>query len=92
MSSERIIFHWDPEDDPNGNWQHVFEGHDVEPDEVEAFIDQYWDVRAAWIPRPDDTFVVIGTSGTGRILAAALEILDRDPPRVRVFTCYPVEA
>ena len=34
-----IIFHWDPEDDPDGNWQHVFEGHDVEPDEVERLIE-----------------------------------------------------
>jgi hypothetical protein len=37
-----IIFHWDPPDDPDGNWQHVFQGHDVAPDEVEALIREHW--------------------------------------------------
>lgn len=90
MSWERIIFHWDPEDDPDGNWQHVFEGHDVEPEELVSFIEQYWSVRAAWTKRPDRSWTVIGTSGTGRTLFAALRILDRDPPRVCVITCFPV--
>jgi len=68
----------------------VFEGHDVEPEEVEAFIDHYWGVPAAWTPRGTDTFILVGTSDTGRTLKAVFEILDRDPPRVRVFTCYPI--
>ncbi len=91
MPGEPIIFDWDDADDPDGNWQHTFEGHDVEQEEVEAFIEQYWDVKAAWIRRPDETYVVIGAGRTGRTLVAAVEILDRDPPRVRVITCYPVE-
>ncbi len=47
MARDPVIFHWDPEDDPNGNWQHVFEGHDVERDEVEALIEEYWNVASA---------------------------------------------
>ena len=90
MPGEPIIFHWDPEDDPDGNWQHVFEGHDVEPEEVEAFIDHYWHVRGARVDRPDGSSIIVGTSDTGRTLKAVFEILDRDPPRVRVFTCYPI--
>ena len=51
MASEPMIFHWDPEDDRDGNRWHVFEGHDVEPDEVEQFIEDYLDVRGACIHR-----------------------------------------
>ena len=91
MAREPIIFHWDAEDDPNGNWQHVFEGHDVEQDEVEEFIQDYLDVRGICIHRDDDSYQIIATSRTGRTLAAVYLMLDRDPPRVRVITCYPVE-
>ena len=90
MDGEPVIFHWDAEDDPGGNRRHVFEGHDVEQREVEAFIEQYWDVRAAWTPRGKDRFVVVGTSDTGRTLKAVVEVLDRDPPRVYVVTCFPL--
>lgn len=91
MPSEPIIFDWDSPDHPRGNRQHTFKGHDVEPDEVEGFVERNWDVPAAWIPRGDDKFFVIGTGATGRVLVAAVQILDTGPPRVRVITCYPVE-
>jgi len=55
MPGEPIIFHWDPEDDPDGNWQHVFEGHDVEQDEVEEFIQDYLGVSGACVHRDDDS-------------------------------------
>ncbi len=90
MPREPIIFHWDAEDDPNGNWQHVFEGHDVEQEEVEAFIERYWDVPAAWSPRGRDTFILVGTSDTGRTLKAVFQVLHWDPPRVHVITCFPL--
>ena len=83
-----IIFHWDPEDAPDGNWQHVFEGHDVEPDEVERLIQHYWDVRAAWTPRGEDRFILVGTSDTGRTLKAVFQVLHWDTPRVYVITCF----
>ncbi len=91
MAREPIIFHWDAEDDPGGNWQHVFEGHDVERDEVEGLIEDYWRVRAASSKRSDESRVVRGVSRTGRVLVAAFRIVDRDPLRVWVITCYPVE-
>ncbi len=90
VRSEAIIFDWDDADDPDGNWQHTFEGHDVEPEEVEAFIERYWDVRAAWTPRGKDRFVVVGTSDTGRTLKAVVRVLDHRLPWVRVVTCYPL--
>ncbi len=90
MPREPIIFDWDSEDDAKGNWQHLFEGHDVEPEEVEAFVEHYWDVRAAWIDRPDGSSIIFGTGDTGRTLKAVVRVLDRKLPRVRVITCYPL--
>ena len=90
MPGEPIIFHWDPEDDPDGNWQHVFEGHDVEPEEVVELIEDYWDVSGARVDRPDDSSIIVGTSNTGRTLKAVVRVLDREPLRVYVITCFPV--
>ncbi len=87
---EPIIFHWDDADDSDGNWQHVFEGHDVEQEEVEDFIERYFDVRGACVERPDQSFSVAGTSSTGRALFAAFRVLDKATRRVWVITCYPV--
>ena len=92
MPSEPIIFDWDSPDDPDGNWQHVFEGHDVEPEEVEALIEDYWDIKAAWVRRADGYFQLVGTSITGRTLRAVYDVLVRDPPRVGVVTCFPLES
>ena len=91
MPREPIIFHWDPEDDPDGNWQHVFEGHDVEPDEVVALIEEYMGVPGVCIRRPDESFTITATSITGRTLKAVFQVLHRDPMRVYVITCYPVD-
>ena len=91
MPGEPIIFRWDPEDDPEGNWQHVFEGHDVEPEEVAAFIERYWDRRDQWLERPDDSIELRGFSESGRPLCATFRVLDEDPPGVYVITCYPVD-
>lgn len=91
MPREPIIFHWDPQDDPDGNWQHVFEGHDVEPDEVVALIEEYMHVPGVCIRRPDESFTITATSITGRTLKAVFRVLHRDPMRVYVITCYPVD-
>lgn len=90
MPAEPIIFHWAPEDDPDGNWQHVFEGHDVEQEEVEAFIERYWDRREEWVERRDKSIELRGLSETGRPLFAVFRVLDEEPPRVYVITCYPI--
>ncbi len=92
MRGEPIIFDWDDADDPDGNWQHTFEGHDVEQQEVEAFIEHYWDVPAARVNRPDGSSIIVGTSDRGRLLKAVVRPLDREPLRVRVVTCYPLES
>ncbi len=89
MLGEMIIFHWDSKDDPDGNWQHVFEGHDVEPEEVEGFIESYWNRRSEWRVRPDDSVELMGLTDSERVLVAVFRVLDEDPPRVRVITCYP---
>ena len=90
MPREPIIFHWDPEDDPHGNWQHVFEGHDVKPDEVERLIEEYLGVPGVCIRRPDESFTITATSVTGRTFTIVLLVWD--PPRVRVITCFPLDA
>ncbi len=92
MPSEPIIFNWDSPDDPDGNWQHIFEGHDVEPEEVEALIEDYWDIEAARRDRKDGLHVIVGTSITGRTLKAVFDVVDPDPPRVYVVTCFPLES
>jgi hypothetical protein len=86
-----IISHWDPPDDPGGNWQHVFEGHDVAPDEVEALIREYWNVKAAWEHRKDGSKTMLGTSVNGRTLKVVFRVIDPDSPRVYVITCFPLE-
>ncbi len=91
MPREPIIFHWDAEDDPGGNWQHVFEGHDVEADEVERLIEEYLGVPGACIRRPDESYTITATSVTGRTLTAVFRVLAWDPPRVRVVTCFPLD-
>ncbi len=91
MPRETIIFHWDSEDAPDGNWQHVFEGHDVEPHEVMQLISEYLRVPGVCIRRPDESFRITATSVTGRTLVAVFRVLDWEPPRVCVITCYPVD-
>ena len=91
MPAEPIIFHWDSPDDPNGNRQHVLEGHDVELEEVEALIEDYWDIKVARKGRKDQSYTITGTSITGRTLKAVFDVVDPDPPRVYVITCFPLE-
>jgi hypothetical protein len=91
MPAEPVIFHWDPEDDPDGNWQHVFEGHDVEPDEVEQLIAEYLGLSGVCIRRPDESFMITALSATGRTPTAVFRVVAWDPPRVRVITCFPRE-
>ncbi len=90
MAREPIIFHWDAEDDPGGNWQHVFEGHDVEQDEVEAFVEDYWEQRERWTVRSDRSVRVRGVSRTGRELVVVFRVVDFETLRVYVVTCFPV--
>ncbi len=91
MPTEPIILHWDDPHDPRGNWQHTFEGHDVEPEEVQALIEDYWDIKVARKGRKDQSYTIIGTSITGRTLKAVFDVVDPDPPRVYVITCFPLE-
>ncbi len=91
LRAQPIIFDWDPTDDPDGNWQHVFEGHDVEPEEVEALIEDYWDIKAARVDRPDGSSTIAGTSIFGRTLEVVFRVAHGDPPRVRVITCFPLD-
>ncbi len=91
MPGEPIIFHWAPEDDPDGNWQHDFEGHDVELEEVTQLIERYMGVPGVCVPRPDESYTIRATGITGRTLVAVFRVEHRDPLRVWVITCYPVE-
>ena len=91
MSAEDIVFDWDDPDRPHGNWQHIFEGHDVEPEEVEEFVLRYWMVPGACVRRPDESFTVVGTGSSGRTLFAAFRMIDKPSGRLRVITCFPLE-
>ena len=91
MRGEPIIFHWAREDDSEGNWQHIFEGHDVELKEVVTLIEEYLGVPGVCIRRADKSYTITAASVTGRTLKAVFRVLHWDPPRVYVITCYPVD-
>ena len=75
---------WDPEDDPDGNAQHIAE-HGVSPEEVEEVLNDVTSqtTRSASSGRP----ITFGFSAAGRRLAVVWEVIELEP-----LTAYPVTA
>ncbi len=86
MNDAQVV--WDPDDDPDGNVQHVAE-NDLTVDEVEDAL-----------LNPENTTVVSRTSGrpltfgwtfTGRYIAVIWETVSDNPTMIRVRPAYDVE-
>lgn len=86
MEDVQII--WDLPDDPDGNYVHIVEGHDVTIDEVEEVLrnpdNQQTESRSTGRP------IVFGWTSTGKYLAVVFEEVLDDPLTVYPITAYPV--
>jgi hypothetical protein len=85
MNDVQII--WDLPDDPNGNYRHILDGHDVTIEEVEEVL---------LGPHGDRTFsrssgypIVFGWTTTGKYIAVVYEEVLDDPLIVRPITAFP---
>ena len=86
MDDTHII--WDLPDDPDGNYVHITEGHDVTADEVEEVLRDP-DSEAA-VSRSSGEPVVFGWTSTGKYIIVVYELVLDDPRTLYPLTAYPV--
>jgi hypothetical protein len=81
-------FCWDLEDDPEGNYVHITEGHDVTVDEVEEVLrnPDSEDV----VSRSSGNPVAFGWTSTGKYIIVVYELVHDDPRTLYPITAYPV--
>jgi hypothetical protein len=86
MEDAQII--WDLPDDPDGNYRHILDGHDVTIEEIEEVLRN---------PDNDRTFsrssgypMVFGWTTTGKYITVVYEEVLDDPLILRPITAYPV--
>jgi hypothetical protein len=79
---------WDPEDDPEGNVQHIAE-HDLNVEDVEDVLRNR--DNEAKVSRRSGRPIVFGWTATGRHIAVVWETICNDPRMVRVRTAYEVK-
>jgi len=76
---------WDLPDDPDGNYVHIIDGHDVTIDEVEEVLrDPDSDTT---VSRSSGRPMVFGWTTTGKYIAVVYEEVLDDP-----LTLYPITA
>lgn len=85
MNDVQII--WDLPDDPDGNYCHILDGHDVTIEEVEEILLD---------PDSDKTFsrssgypMAFGWTSTGKYIAVVYEEVMSDPLILRPITAFP---
>jgi hypothetical protein len=83
MNDVHVI--WDLEDDPDGNYVHIIDGHDVTVDEVEEVLANPDSEDA--VSRSSGQPAVFGWTSTGKYLFVVYELVLDDP-----FTVYPITA
>jgi hypothetical protein len=78
---------WDLPDDPDGNYRHILDGHDVTIEEVEEVL---------LSPDSGRTFsqssgypIAFGWTTTGKFLAVVYEEVVDDPLIIRPITAFP---
>ena len=86
MDDTQII--WDLPDDPDGNYFHIIEGHDVTVDEVEEVL-RNPDSEAAF-SRSSGEPVVFGWTSTGKYIIVVYELALEDPRTLYPITAYQV--
>jgi len=79
---------WDLPDDPDGNYVHILDGHDVTIDEVEeVLLDPESDDA---ISRSSGYPCVFGWTSTGKYVIIVYELVLDDPKTLYPITAYPV--
>jgi uncharacterized DUF497 family protein len=78
---------WDLPDDPEGNYVHIVEGHDVTIDEVEEVLGDRSSQRTE--SRSSGRPMVFGWTSTGKYIAVVYEEVLDDPWTVYPITAYP---
>lgn len=86
MNDLHII--WDLPDDPDGNYRHIIDGHDVTIDEVEEVLRDPNSEDA--ISRSSGNPAVFGWTSTGKYIIVIYELVLDDPRTVFPITAYPV--
>lgn len=77
---------WDLPDEQDGNWMHIFEGHDLTIEEVEEVLMSY-DGKAAESSKSSGRPMIFGETTTGKYIAIVFDHVLDDP-----LTVYPVTA
>ena len=77
---------WDMEDEPEGNFRHIMDGHDVTILEVEEIL---LNRKNTTVPsRSSGNPVTFGWTSTGRYLAVVWEHVQDDPLTIYPLTAY----
>jgi uncharacterized DUF497 family protein len=86
MNDVQII--WDLPDEPDGNYRHILDGHDVTIEEVEEVLLNNNSEKT--FSRSSGYPIVFGWTSTGRYIAVVYEEVMRDPLILRPITAYSV--
>jgi hypothetical protein len=86
VSDVQII--WDLPDDPDGNYVHIVEGHDVTAEEVDEVLRDPDSIDA--VSRSSGREAVFGWTSTGKYIFVAHELVLDDPRTIYPVTAYPV--
>lgn len=79
---------WDLEDEPEGNYRHIEDGHDVTVEEVEeVLLDR---TNPTTVSRESGNPITFGWTSTGKYIAVVWEHVQDDPWTVYPLTAYPV--
>lgn len=82
------LFVWDPEDDPEGNVQHI-PAHGITTLEVEHVLTTYGNIIVA--SRSSGRPLTFGRTSRGRLIGVVWEAISRDPLIIRPITSFDVE-
>lgn len=86
MNDVQVI--WDLPDEPEGNYVHIIDGHDVTVEEVEEVLRDLDNEDA--ISRSSGRPAVFGWTSTGKYLFIVYELVLDEPFTVYPITAYPV--
>lgn len=85
MNDAQII--WDLPDDPDGNYVHIIDGHDVAVEEVEEVLTSNDSDRT--FSRSSGFPMAFGWTSTGKYIAVVYEEVMSDPLILRPITAFP---
>jgi hypothetical protein len=81
-----VVIIWDLEDDRDGNYWHITEGHDVTADEVDEVLRNYHSQSTT--SRSSGNPITFGPTSTGKHIAVVYEHVDDYPLTLRPITAY----